>query len=784
MTVSTTFNKEIATGNGVATSFPFNFGTLPTPDLVVSLFDLDDVEIPQVEGVDYTITGAGLEDGGAVIFTVAPPNNYTVLILRLIPLTQPTDIKNQGSFFPRTVERAFGDRNVFIDQQQQERIDAAMQLPPQVVGVSTTLPVPEATTLIGWNGDSNALQNYPLASIATNFVYGDKVFNVFTGNGVQVAFTLTEDPGSIGNLDVSIDGVTQVPTADYTLSARIVTFTSPPPDQGVILIRFDKALPIGAADAASTAYTPPKTGVLGTVKGFLDALWTAGSNTGGALVRFLQLGIGAVPLDMQARARLVVHAEDFGAVADFNEGTSAGTDNTVAFARAITYLASIGGGTLRLGRGSYMGRIVVNASNIYVQGEGQWATKLFNVGNAAVFEIDCTSTDVQYAGLKDVLIQNRSKPVYTSADGIFLNCPTAATGSSFLTFENVYVFNMRHCVYIRGRTIWNTWTNVNMSGAIQNGLTIDAFDNAAQQLWLNCRFGASAMHGLLLSHTFAGFPTVGWTFVGCTFEHNILNGIRLTGSISGPQSWKFISCYCEENASGISIGGSGGLQKAHFFCDTPEILGLSIDAGSMFGAKPGDPALDYHIYCNTGGAGVYYGEVMNVRFGVATVNDIFWAKNLILGKNFYSSGSNADWGQGSIRLDDLASPSSALTPAILFGGAGVGMTYGNRKGNWVRHGNLVHFTFYVSLTAKGSSTGTAVVSGLPVAALNVANLYQAVSIHSDQLAAGVANVQARIVPGTTSIEINKFAAGASAATTDADFGNFTALAISGSYIVR
>jgi len=499
---------------------------------------------------------------------------------------------------------------------------------------------------------------------------------------------------------------------------------------------------------------------------------------------YLQAGTGAIPQSVRERLRNEVWASDFGAVADFNEGTSTGTDNTTAFAAAITYLNSIGGGTLKLGRGKYMGRIRVPYSNIMVEGQGQWATKLFNVGNQAVFEIDCTAGDVQYCGLKGVLIQNRSKPVYTSADGIFINSPTAVTGSSFLTFENVYVFNMRHNIFIRGRTIWNTWKDINMSGAIQNGLTIDAYDNAAQQLWLNCRFGASAMHGLLLSHTFAGFPTVGWTFVGCTFEHNILNGIRLTGTISGPQSWKFISCYCEENASGISVGGSGGLQKAHFFCDTPEILGLSIDAGSMFGAKPGDPALDYHIYCNTGGVGVYYGEVMNVRFGVATVNDIFWAKNLILGKNFYSTGSNADWGQGSIRLDDLAAPSGTITPALLFGGAGTGMTYGNRKGNWVRHGNLVHFTIYVSLTAKGSSTGATTVTGLPVTALNVANLFQAVSVHADQLAAGVSHVQARIVPNTTSIEISKFAAGASASTTDADFGNFSALAISGSYLVR
>lgn len=340
MTVSTTSNKEIATGNGVATSFPFNFGTLPTPDLVVTLFDLNDVEIPQVEGVDYTVTGAGLEDGGAVVFTLPPTDNYTVLIQRIIPLTQPTDIKNQGSFFPRTVERAFGDRNVFIDQQQQERIDASMQLPPQVQGVSTILPVPEATTLVGWNDAANALQNFPLASIATSFVYGDKVWNKFAGTGAQVLFVLGEDAGSIGNLDISIDGVTQVPMDDYTLVNRNLTFAVAPSNGAVILVRFDKALPVGAADANSTSYTPPQTGVLTTVRLFLDALW---ASNGANLVRWLQTGTGSVFQTIQDELRRTIRPEHFGAVGN---GVA---DDSAAIQRAVTAVyAQPWGGVLAL----------------------------------------------------------------------------------------------------------------------------------------------------------------------------------------------------------------------------------------------------------------------------------------------------------------------------------------------------------------------------------------------------------------------------------------------------
>lgn len=530
----------------------------------------------------------------------------------------------------------------------------------------------------------------------------------------------------------------------------------------------ENAMPPEIATVSDGAITDPKVSPIAGIQ----------SNK----LSYLQAGTGAVPQLVQSRLRNEVWAEDFGAVADYNEGTNTGTDNTTAFNRALVYLASVGGGTLKLGRGAYMGRIQITTSNIQVVGQGSWATKLFNFGNLAAFEINCATTDVQYSGLKGVLIQNRDKAVYTAADGIYLNAPTASFGSSFLAFDDVYVFRMRHNIHMRGRTIWNTWKDIRVAEAINNGLNIDAYDNAAQQTWINCRFAVSGQHGLFLSHTFAGFPTVGWTFLGCTFERNLLNGIRLTGTVSGPQAWKFINCYCEENTQNISIGGSGGLQKAHVFCDCPDALGISFDGGSMFGESPGDPAMDYHIYVN--GTGSYFGDVRNMRFGIATVFDVYWPKNVVLGKNLYTSGNNADPNQGSFITDAFSQASTTFTPAITFGGGGTGMAYSNRKGQYVRHGNMVVFTIYVALTAKGSSTGTAVVGGLPLASVNVANLYHACAVQADQMAAGVAHVQARIVPNTGTIELTKFSGGVATLMTDADFGNFTSLAITGSYLVR
>lgn len=261
MTVNTELSKRIYTGNGVATDYDYDFKIPLAGDLAVSLFDLDGVELPQVLNTDYTVTGAGGDNGGKVLFTVPPPNGYTILLLSDATYTQPTDFKNQGRFFPETHENAI-DRAVILSRQNHEAITRSITLPPQVTNVSTQLPVPQVSTLFGWNGDGTAIENFPLSTIATQIAYGDKNYQVFTGTGAQVNFTLSQNPGSLGNLAVSIDGVVQVPVADYIYSGTTLTLTSAPTNGAVILVRFDVAVPTGTALASATNFTPTGTGTI------------------------------------------------------------------------------------------------------------------------------------------------------------------------------------------------------------------------------------------------------------------------------------------------------------------------------------------------------------------------------------------------------------------------------------------------------------------------------------------------------------------------------------------
>ena len=116
--------------------------------------------------------------------------------------------------------------------------------------------------------------------------------------------------------------------------------------------------------------------------------------------------------------------------------------------------------------------------------------------------------------------------------------------------------------------------------------------------------------------------------------------------------------------------------------------------------------------------------------------------------------------------------SGTFTPGLAFGGNGVGMTFASRSGTYVKAGKIVYVSFYIALSAKGSSTGNVTVTGLPHAA--GAALPDAVGhVGWYQLASNFVNILAIVPAGATAASIVAYsAAGASyASLTDAAFAN-------------
>lgn len=127
-----------------------------------------------------------------------------------------------------------------------------------------------------------------------------------------------------------------------------------------------------------------------------------------------------------------------------------------------------------------------------------------------------------------------------------------------------------------------------------------------------------------------------------------------------------------------------------------------------------------------------------------------------------------------------------FTPGIAFGGGTTGITYGTQTGKYVREGNRIDFQILIVLTNKGSSTGTATITGLPIATgangtLNVNLLtFQSLTLTVNYTAALMQNNNS----ATTATLFQQGSGVNLAAITDTNFANATLIAATGFYLIN
>jgi hypothetical protein len=81
-----------------------------------------------------------------------------------------------------------------------------------------------------------------LISAATS-AYASAYVDKFTGNGSTTSWTLTADPVTLNNLDVSLNGVTQTPNTDYTISGKTFITSTAAPLGSILLVKYRQSLP-------------------------------------------------------------------------------------------------------------------------------------------------------------------------------------------------------------------------------------------------------------------------------------------------------------------------------------------------------------------------------------------------------------------------------------------------------------------------------------------------------------------------------------------------------------
>lgn len=141
MTVSSTTNKAVFSGNGVTTVFSYNFQINSAADVVAIYTDATGVSTTLTSS-QYSISGLLSPTGGTITYPlVGSPiaAGTTLTLARVLALTQPTSISNQGSFYPQVVESAI-DRAVMEVQQVYEQIGRTITAPITDAVAMTALP--------------------------------------------------------------------------------------------------------------------------------------------------------------------------------------------------------------------------------------------------------------------------------------------------------------------------------------------------------------------------------------------------------------------------------------------------------------------------------------------------------------------------------------------------------------------------------------------------------------------------------------------------------------------
>jgi hypothetical protein len=151
MAVTSTNNRVSYTADGVQRTFAYPFEIVASGDLQV-------YDNGALQGSGYTVTGAGADAGGNVVFTVAPTSTHTILIVRILAITQTAQLPSNDKF-PSTVVETMSDKTTMLIQQLNEVDGRSLHFALTSAFSGVALPDPVALKILQWKSDLTGIQN-------------------------------------------------------------------------------------------------------------------------------------------------------------------------------------------------------------------------------------------------------------------------------------------------------------------------------------------------------------------------------------------------------------------------------------------------------------------------------------------------------------------------------------------------------------------------------------------------------------------------------------------------
>ena len=176
MTISSTTVKNSYSGNGTLDTFNYTFKIFADSDLQVIIRDASATETVKTLNTHYTVTGAGSNSGGTIVFTAGniPSATETVVIRRALPQTQSIDYIANDPFPAESHEEGL-DRSMMTIQQLQEEVDRSIKLSRTNTMNSTEFTVgssDRAGKIFGFDSNGELVVSQELGTFKGNWSAG------------------------------------------------------------------------------------------------------------------------------------------------------------------------------------------------------------------------------------------------------------------------------------------------------------------------------------------------------------------------------------------------------------------------------------------------------------------------------------------------------------------------------------------------------------------------------------------------------------------------------------
>ena len=219
------FEKQALTADSSTTTFNLDYTVGSSSSLLVSI-----AGVHQEPEVAYNLAAGGTQ----IVFTAAPTTGDTVFVIFLGIAYDTGEVLSTGSITNKTaLTTGVEGADTFLVYDDSATSLKKLTLANVIVG-STELSAQAADddVLLIYDTDASAIKKIQVSNVSPS-----KSSGTDTGDGSTTAFTINSGR-TVDDVLVIVNGITLVPTTDYTISSTTLTFNTAPADGAEIVYRY------------------------------------------------------------------------------------------------------------------------------------------------------------------------------------------------------------------------------------------------------------------------------------------------------------------------------------------------------------------------------------------------------------------------------------------------------------------------------------------------------------------------------------------------------------------